>query len=176
MKFDGKNWNAAGRSLDPGSNIRSLQMFSLSSNHDSTPLLDGSQVLMLTGSINIPGYGTASAALFNGTDFEPYALTTNTDGTPGSIARIFVQNQNFFTTNSGSHLPLVAIVLIALGISLFLMLAIVAAGLILDRIRKKREGYVPAPTSMYDREAASSGYRPELLESLGRGRGGAPMV
>jgi len=176
MKYDGTNWKAAGVALDPGTNIRSLQVFSLSSNHDSTPLVDGGQVLMLTGQINIPGSGSASAAVFNGTGFTPYALTTGS-GSSGSISRIFVQNQNFFTSNSGSRLPLVAVILIGLGIALFLMLAIVAAGLLLDRLRKRREGYMPAPTSMIDRGSGIQRIPPhQLLESLGKGRAGAPTV
>jgi hypothetical protein len=74
-------------------------------------------------------------------------------------------------------MPLVFIVLIGLAISLGLMLLIVAAGIILDRLRKKREGYVPAPTSMYDRGSGIQRIPPQqLLESLGKGRGGVPQV
>jgi len=69
------------------------------------------------------------------------------------------------------------VVLIGLGISLALMLLIVLAGLFLDRLRKKREGYMPAPTSMYDRGSGIQRIPPhELLESLGKGRAGAPHV
>ncbi|CAK7200535.1 hypothetical protein SEUCBS139899_003232 [Sporothrix eucalyptigena] len=175
MKYDGKTWTdafgASRTSLSTGTNLRSLQVFSVTSNHGATGLLDDSQVLMLTGSIVIPGFGTASAAVFNGTAFTPYALTTS-DGS-GSIASIFVENSDFFTASSGSHLPLVAIVLIGLGISLVLMLVIVAAGLLLDRLRKKRQGYVPAPSNY----GGMSRIPPqELLESLGRPRPGAPQV
>ena len=74
-------------------------------------------------------------------------------------------------------MPLVFVVLIGLAISLGLLLLIVVAGLLLDRLRKKREGYVPAPTSMFDRGSAIQRIRPhELLESLGKGRSGAPHV
>lgn len=69
------------------------------------------------------------------------------------------------------------IVLIALAISLGLMLLIVVAGLVLDRYRKKREGYIPAPTSMFDRGSGLQRVPPnELLDSLGKGRPGAPTV
>jgi hypothetical protein len=68
-------------------------------------------------------------------------------------------------------------VLIGLAISLGLMLLLVVAGLLLDRLRKRREGYIPAPTSMYDRGSGIQRIPPtELLESLGRGRPGAPHV
>jgi hypothetical protein len=130
---------------------------------------------MLTGTIVIPGFGTTSAAVFDGKTFVPYALTsTSSNDISGSIASIFVENSDFFTTNSGKHLPLVAVVLIGLGISLVLMLAIVAAGLLLDRIRKKRQGYVPAPTTY----AGGMSHIPpqELLENLGRAQPDVPRV
>ncbi|KAL6403530.1 putative cellular morphogenesis protein [Ilyonectria robusta] len=74
-------------------------------------------------------------------------------------------------------MPLVFVILIGLAISLGLMLLLVLAGIILDRIRKKREGYTPAPTSMYDRGSGMQRVPPhELFESLGQGRAGAPHV
>ncbi|OAA64316.1 cellular morphogenesis protein [Niveomyces insectorum RCEF 264] len=180
MKYNGKIWidafGASGQTLSFGSNIRSLQVFSVSSNHDSTALLDSSQVLLLTGSIAIPGYGIASAVVFDGKTFQPYALTTDSSNGAGSIASIFVEKGDFFSAGKRGHLPLVGIVLIGLGISLVLMLLIVAAGLLLDRLRKKRQGYVPAPSS-YDRGAGMARVPPqELFESLGRSRPGAPQV
>jgi len=72
---------------------------------------------------------------------------------------------------TGKKMPLVFVVLIGLAVSLGLMLLIVAAGVILDRIRKKREGYVPAPTSMYDRGSGMQKIPPrQLLETLSQGR------
>ena len=176
MKYDGSKWTPAAAGFGAGTSIRSMQIFSLSSNHGSTDLLADNEVLMLTGSINIPNFGFASAAIFNGTSLQPYALTINPDNTPGSIAYIFSENNNFFSS-SGHQLALVFIILIGLAIALALMLLIVVAGLFLDRLRKKREGYVPAPTSMYDRGSGILRIPPsELLESLGKGRPGAPHV
>ncbi|KAK3330808.1 cortical protein marker for cell polarity-domain-containing protein [Apodospora peruviana] len=176
MKYDGSSWQTAGQTLENGTTVRGLQIFSLSSSHDSTPIIDSNEVLMLTGSIVLPYFGSASAAIFNGTRFQPYALTTNTGNAAGRIAHMFTEKDDFFSSGR-SQLPLVFIVLIGLGISLALMLLIVVAGLFLDRLRKKREGYVPAPTSMYDRGSGIHRIPPhELLEGLGKGRGGAPHV
>lgn len=176
MRSSNSNWVAAGQTLEAGTDIRGLQIFSLTSSHDSTPTVGSNEALLLTGSIVLPGYGTASAVLFNGTDFTPYALTTNAGNTAGSITRVFTERNNFFTS-SGGKLPLVFIVLIGLGIALALTLLIVLAGFFLDRLRKKREGYIPAPTHMYDRGSGIQRIPPhELLESLGKGRSGAPHV
>jgi hypothetical protein len=177
MKYDGNQWLAADETLPANTILRSLQVFSLTKNHDNTKLVGENQALMMTGSIIIPDVGVASAAIFNGTHFRPYALTTNSGNAPGTIARIFTQKDDFFSTGS-SGLALGFIVLIGLAISLGLVLLIVAAGIILDRLRKKREGYAPAPTSMYDRGSGIQRIPPhELLESLGRSRlGAAPHV
>lgn len=176
MKSDGSAWQQAGQSaLQPGSDIRGLQIFSLTSDHSDSPLLNSDEALLLTGSIVLDKFGSASAVLFNGDAFTPFALTTNTGNKPGSIARVFSERADFFA-KSGGKLPLVFVVLIGLAIALGLMLLIVVAGLFLDRLRKRREGYVPAPTSMYDRGSGIQRIPPgELLEGLGRG-GGAPRV
>jgi hypothetical protein len=96
-KYDGKKWNNVDLKLLPGSIISGLQIFTLTSKHASTPLLDQSNGLLVTGQLSLPGYGNASAALYNGTAFTPFLLTTTADGNPGSIAGVFVQNPtNFF--------------------------------------------------------------------------------
>ncbi|KAL1836376.1 hypothetical protein VTJ49DRAFT_5231 [Mycothermus thermophilus] len=178
MKSDGTIWRRAGESaLEPGTDIRGLQIFSLTSSHDSDDFLTKDESLLLTGTIVLAGFGTASAVLYHGGDrFVPFALTaaTTLSSGSGSIARVFSEHGNFFA-KSGGNMPLVFVVLIGLSIALGLTLLIVAAGVILDRIRKKREGYVPAPTSMIDRGSGIARIPPhELLEGLNRH--GAPQV
>ncbi|EFW99786.1 cellular morphogenesis protein [Grosmannia clavigera kw1407] len=179
LKYDGKDWvdalGASGQTLSSGTNIRSLQVFSASPKHDSTSVLSSDQVLVLAGSIVLPGYGTVSAAIFDGKTFKPYMLTMSSGNRASSIASIFVENNNFFTAKSRKHLPLVGVVLIGLAISLGLMLIIVAAGLLLDRLRKKQQGYIPAP-SMADTGANRAWIPPkDLLDSLGRPPHEAPQ-
>ena len=96
MKYDGANWISLGDRLGEGSDIRGLQVLSLSEDHAQSDLLDRSKTLMITGALNIPGFGNASAVLFNGTSFQPFALTSNSANTGGSISQIFSQKQNFF--------------------------------------------------------------------------------
>lgn len=176
MKYNGEKWSTVKHSLGSATVIRSLQIFTVTESHDGSDLLGHKEILMVTGSIELPDFGMASAAIYNGTTFEPYALTTSSSSNPGSIARIFSQKDNFFSPKK-HHLALVFVVLIGLAISLGIILLIVAAGIVLDRLRKKREGYTPAPTSMYDRGSGMRRIPPqELLESLGKGRPGAPHV
>ncbi|TWU77178.1 hypothetical protein ED733_008524 [Metarhizium rileyi] len=177
MKYDGSKWLTANETLPAHTILRSLQVFSLTKNHASTQLLGENQALMMTGSIILPGVGIASAAIFNGTHYQPYALTTHSGKTPGTIAKIFTQKDDFFSTGDSS-MPLGFVVLIGLSISLGIILLMVLAGIVLDRLRKKREGYTPAPTSMYDRGSGMQRIPPhELLQSLSRSRpGAAPLV
>ncbi|KAL2175413.1 cortical protein marker for cell polarity-domain-containing protein [Thermothelomyces heterothallicus CBS 202.75] len=176
MKYDGSSWQRAGQSaLEPGSDIRGLQIFSLTSSHESSPLVEEDEALLITGSILLAGFGSASAVLYTGNDkFTPFALTISSSGRGGSIARVFSESNRFFA-KGGGHMPLGFVVLISLAISLGLILLIVAGGLVLDRVRKKREGYIPAPTSMIDRGSGIARIPPhELLEGLNRR--GAPHV
>ncbi|KAI0417399.1 cortical protein marker for cell polarity-domain-containing protein [Xylaria grammica] len=167
MKYD-DGWAPASITLEPETVITSLQMFTLKEDHDKSDLVDQDRVLLLTGSIGIAGFGTASGAIYNG---------MNTTVGSGSLSKIFVEKENFFKSSSKHGLALGFIVLIGLVISLGLTLLIVAAGLALDRYRKKRDGYMPAPTSMIDRGSGMQRVPPhELLDSLGRGRPGVPQV
>ncbi|KAF4979079.1 hypothetical protein FZEAL_4639, partial [Fusarium zealandicum] len=171
MKYDGEAWHTVNPSLSSDTVIRGLQVFSVTEDHEDSDLLDKDQVLMLTGSIDVPDFGAASAAIFNGKTYQPYALIMKAGDSPGTIAGIFSQRDNFFSEES--HMPLVFVILIGLAIALGLMLLLVLAGIILDRLRKKRDGYAPAPTSMYDRGSGMQRIPPhELLESLGHGRSG----
>ncbi|KAL7950721.1 cortical protein marker for cell polarity domain-containing protein [Trichoderma barbatum] len=176
MKYDGKQWQSPQLLPPPGSVVQSLQVFTVTKPHGKADLFDDREVLMLTGSIPFPNIGMASAVIYNGTDYLPYALTS-TDTGAGSIAKVFSQRDNFFSS-SAKHMPLVFVVLIGLAISLALIVILVVSGIILDRIRKKREGYTPAPTSMYDRGSGIQRIPPrELLEQLERTRPGeAPHV
>ena len=170
------SFRPAGQSaLQKGTAIRGLQVFSLTSSHDASDLLAKDESLLLTGSILLPSFGSASAVLFSGNDnFTPFALTTSSTGRHGSISRVFSEKEDYFS-KSGGKMPLGFVVLIGLAIALGLMVVIVLAGLALDRLRKRREGYVPAPTSMIDRGSGMVRIPPgELLGGLRRG--GAPQV
>jgi len=95
-KYDGFKWNSVS-GLGAGTIIRDIQIFTLTSKHADTPLLDRSYALALFGNIAIPNYGNASAALFNGTAFSPFLLTNTANKIPGTINSVFVSNSiNFF--------------------------------------------------------------------------------
>lgn len=103
MKYDGTNWKAVDV-LGTGSKVQGLQAFSLTSNHGSSDLVPQDQALLISGALVVPGFGTASSATFNGTTLQPFLLSTKASNTPGSIAQIFTENSNFFTSSSKQNI------------------------------------------------------------------------
>jgi hypothetical protein len=105
QRYDGSKWTpVAGALFDRDTDIRGIQVISLTENHGQSEIIDRSQDLLLMGQINIPSFGTVSAALFNGTNLIPFLLATKgADGqtSDGSLSSIFVENPNSFFMQSG---------------------------------------------------------------------------
>ena len=144
-KYSNNVWTGASGLL-PGTIIRGLQVMSLTANHENTALVASDQVLMISGNLNVPNFGNASAVLFNGTTWEPFILTNTNDGTVGSVSGIFVSNPQNFINSSSNKLPLGLVVLIGLAIALGIIFFLVVAGILIERQRRRREGYVPMTT------------------------------
>lgn len=68
--------------------------------------------------------------------------------------------------------------LIGLAIALGLIFCIVVGGVIAERIRRRRDGYIPAPTNAFDKASQIQHVPPgQFLETLNQGRGsGAPAI
>ena len=165
-KFDGERWTVVRDRLSPGSQVRDLQILRLTEDRDDDDsasenesngdgeendeeLVPNDETLLITGQLDIPGFGSASGALYGGgKSLRPYILTTTAaNNRPGSVARIFVEKPNNFF-RSDSSLALGFIVLIGLAIALALTFLLVVAGIVAERIRRRREGYVRAPTQV----------------------------
>lgn len=162
-RFDGTQWRSIGYLLGTGTVVQGLQVFSLTQNHANSDLLAQNQALLVMGTLNIPNFGNASAALFNGTTFTPFVLSTSNGQGGGSISQAFVQNPQNFFQQGGHKLALGFIVLIGLAIALVLVFLLVVAGIIAERIRRKREGYVPANTNMFGKGSNVDRIPPEHL-------------
>jgi hypothetical protein len=110
QRFDGQKWTAIDKALfGQGTDVRGIQVLSLSANHGKSNIIDQRQDLLLMGQIVIPKFGSVSGALFNGTNLVPFLLATKgADGhtTDGSLSSIFVENpSSFFMQNSMSNHP-----------------------------------------------------------------------
>ena len=68
------------------------------------------------------------------------------------------------------------IVLIALACALVATFLVVVAGILIERYRRRAEGYQPAPTTYFDKNANMGRIPPEhLFGRLGQ-RGNTPML
>jgi hypothetical protein len=165
--YDGSNLNSVGDVLGKQTTVRGLSILSLSSAHDDSSLVPANMALLVTGQLNVPNFGNASAALFNGTAFTPFVLSTSGNNL-GSISQLVTERQQSFSSQGG-HLALGFVVLIALAIALALTFLIVLAGLLLERRRRRKEGYRPAPQNYFEKTANMGRIPPEhLFGSLGR--------
>ena len=144
---------------------------SLTSDHGSTDLVSSNEVLLITGNIQIPSFGNASAVLFNGTDFEPFVLTSKDDGSQGTLASIFVSNPQGLMKMGGGNLAVGFVVLIGLAIALALIFLLVVAGILIERARRRREGYIPM---QMDKNGNLQRIPPETLLSGLNGEKGSP--
>ncbi|KAL8638869.1 MAG: hypothetical protein Q9228_004019 [Teloschistes exilis] len=155
--------------------IQGLSMLSLNGNHDKNELVPQSMTLLITGSLNLPNFGNASAALFDGNTFTPFILSTSGSGS-GSLSQLFSEKTVTFTS-SGGHLALGFVVLIALACALGATFLLVVAGILVERYRRRAEGYQPAPTSYFDPQTSNMGRIPpeHLFGRLGQ-KGNAPIL
>ena len=99
MYYDGNHFKSIGDSLGKETTVLGLSVLQLSKNHESSDLVPSNMVLLVTGQLNLPTFGNVSAALFNGTTFSPFILSTSGNG-PGSLSNLFSEKANKFN-NAG---------------------------------------------------------------------------
>ena len=93
MEKNGNSFTSVGNSFGPNTDLRGLQILSLSKSHDHSDLLEDDQTLLVTGLLELPGFGNGfgnvSAALFDGKSFSPFILSTKENGDPGSLSQLW---------------------------------------------------------------------------------------
>lgn len=177
IKYDGsKLQSVGGDTFGDRTTIRGLSILQLKKDHESSDLVDRGIVLLVTGELNLPNFGNVSAALFNGTNFTPFLLSTSANG-PGSISQLFSEKGLDFKS-SGGHRALGLVVLIALACALCAIFLLIVAGIFIERYRRKQEGYIPAPTAYPDKTSNIGRIPPEyLFGRLEQGyRADTPMI
>lgn len=97
LSYDGSNFLSPANHFSEGTIIHGLEVLPVRQDHSEVPLLKDAQTLLILGSLEIPGFGHASAALYDGTDVTPFILSQRADGTPGSMSKFFSENKNPYT-------------------------------------------------------------------------------
>ncbi|KAL8943748.1 MAG: hypothetical protein Q9216_000854 [Gyalolechia sp. 2 TL-2023] len=176
LKYDGSRFQTIGDNgmLGDRTKIQGLSMLSLNDDHDRNDLVPQGMILLVTGSLNLPNFGNASAALFNGTSFAPFILATS-GGSSGSLSQLFSEKEVNFES-SGGRIAKGLVVLIGLACALGTIFLLVVAGILLERYRRRAAGYQPAPTSYPDKTANMGRIPPEhLFGRLGQ-QGNTPLL
>ncbi|KAJ5698348.1 hypothetical protein N7462_000353 [Penicillium macrosclerotiorum] len=177
LNYDGSKFQSPGSLFSEGTTIRGMEILPLSKDHSSVSTLKNDQALLIMGQLVIPDFGKASAALFNGTTVTPFILSSKYNGEPGSMSQLFTENQNPYTTKSSHHSNGI-VVLVAFCCALGCVFLIVAAGVIANKIQRRRQGYAAAPQSFgTDRPSDMQRLPPEyLFNSLGQPNPTAPVI
>lgn len=171
--YDGSTYHSIGDAFGNDTIIRGLQIMSVSKDHSSTNYFSSDQVLLITGQIDVPSFGNASAVIFNGSTIEPFVLSTKADGSAGSLSSLISENSNSLTSSSKHHSRGI-VVLIALCCALGCIFLAVLAGFIMNRVQRQKAGYVPAPTQY---QSNLDRVPPErLFSTLGSRQPGAPQI
>jgi hypothetical protein len=111
QRFDGSKWVSVDSSLfGSGTDIRGIQVLTLSEDHGSADLINRNEDLLLMGQINVTHFGLASGALFNGTTLAPFLLATTSENTPGSLSSIFVEHPDMFFRPSSKLFSIILII------------------------------------------------------------------
>ncbi|KAL2827707.1 cortical protein marker for cell polarity-domain-containing protein [Aspergillus pseudoustus] len=177
VNYDGSNFLPPLHIFGAGTVIRGLDIMPLSDLHDNNDLLANDLSLLITGNIVVPDFGNASAVLFNGTTLTPFIISSTSDGKPGRMSRMFYENDNPYARKSGHHSNGI-VVLVAFCCALGCVFLIVIAGVIFNKIQRRRQGYMAAPQAVgTDRPTSMRRLPPEyLFNSLKQPNPGAPAI
>lgn len=168
-------WEVIASELGPGSLVTDLSLLQLESTHESSPILKDNEVIFISGKLQIEGFGRASSAMYDGHKLQPILLTTNKDGSTGTINSFFSQQTTLFGNPTPErYMKRGYVILISLAIAVGLTFLIMAIGLLIAYFRRRKEGYVPANSRVSEMDMAETVPPGELLEEMKHVPGGGP--
>lgn len=165
--WNGSNWNRIDSLLQSGSVVTDLSVLKLQNQHTANDVLPRDQVLLVSGNIVLQDFGNASSVFFDGSSWQPAFITTTSNGESGSVNSFFSQSSTSFTPVTGERgMKRGFVVLIALAIAVGLTFLLVALGLLVAYIRRKRQGYTAAPYRVSEAEMAETIPPATLFEEM----------
>lgn len=125
--WNGNNMKSIDTKLGPSTNILQLLYLPVSSSpSDARYPADSDTLLMAVGHLDIPGFGSSSAALYDGFTWYPYALTSSVNGSSGIIHRTFTITECCTPRSVRHYLSIPAVILISIAISLAIIFVLIA--------------------------------------------------
>ncbi|KAI8150283.1 cortical protein marker for cell polarity-domain-containing protein [Fennellomyces sp. T-0311] len=145
--WDGNHFSSIAQ-LGPTSDIRQMLFMPIQSAASGARYPPNTEsMLLVVGHLDLQEYGNVSAALFDGNDWFPFTMSTKSDGAPGQLRQIFHETSCCTVTDIIHHLPVPAVILISIAISLGLIFLLVGAGL-LALFAKRRNSVKDTPEPM----------------------------
>ncbi|CEP11286.1 hypothetical protein [Parasitella parasitica] len=127
--------------LGPGTNINQLLLVPVKSSTEERFPVGTKNMLLAVGHLNVNSFGNASAALYDGSKWNPYLLTTQLNGQPGIIYQIIHTTDFNGIRKAHKYLSVAAVILISIAISTAILFTMSAAGfLYLFRKHKNAQG------------------------------------
>ncbi|KAG9120020.1 hypothetical protein FRC07_004660, partial [Ceratobasidium sp. 392] len=124
--WNGVQWSAISTSFSGSTEVTQLTMVPLSSPHDSNSVLENNRALFMSGSLASDSFGTASTALFDGSNVYPFISTSSSSGSAGFVSGLFYSVSSF-SFDPRKFLPRGVVILISIAIAagiVFLLLLI----------------------------------------------------
>ncbi|KAK4521177.1 uncharacterized protein ATC70_013122 [Mucor velutinosus] len=128
--------------LGPGTNISQLLLVPVTNTTSEQRFPSGTQnMLLAVGHLNINQFGNTSAALYDGSVWHPFLLTTQINGRPGVIHQIIHATDFNGIKKARKYLSVAAVILISIAISTGILFAMSSLGLLfLYRQHKNTQG------------------------------------
>ncbi|KAL7326618.1 hypothetical protein PS15p_208924 [Mucor circinelloides] len=128
--------------LGPGTNMSQLLLVPVTNTSSEQRFPSGTQnMLLAVGHLNLNGVGNVSAALYDGSLWHPYLLTTQLNGQPGVIYQVIHTTDFNGIKKARNYLSVAAVILISIAISTGILFAMSSLGLLfLYRQHKNAQG------------------------------------
>jgi hypothetical protein len=118
-------------------------------------------MLLMSGNLADSSFGTASSALFDGTTFIPYIMSSTSSGTPGFISSLFHSFSSFsFAQHHYLHVGVVILISIAIAAGVVFLLALIG---ILWTLFSRRDDKLGKYEGDEDDDDDSTRHRPSSL-------------
>ncbi|KAH7888779.1 cortical protein marker for cell polarity-domain-containing protein [Phlebopus sp. FC_14] len=159
--WDGVSWSNIGSSLQGNSNISQLLMVPLQNTHSSNGIVESDRMLMISGSLADPSFGSASSLLFDGQSFTPYIASISAQGSMGYISSVFYSIASFsFSQQNFLATGVVILISIAIAAGVVFLLALMG---ILWTLFSRRDDKIAKYDSNDDEDDDSIQHRPSSL-------------
>ncbi|KAF9071081.1 cortical protein marker for cell polarity-domain-containing protein [Rhodocollybia butyracea] len=124
--FDGQNWTTLASTLQQETIVSQLTMVPLQDTHTGNSIIQSDRMLMISGLLDDSSFGNASTALFDGTSFIPYIVSSTVSGTAGSVSSLFSSLATFsFTQRHFLATGIVILISIAISAGVVFLLALI---------------------------------------------------